>query len=188
MAPTVLGCNFYPEPIFAHEWRDAATCDILGAFLQVDNPDYVLMRLDSIFAEYMVKVAPLLYCKYVTTDAKGKPVLYVQLEKAVYGMMKSALLFYWKLVAGLLSLGYTINPYDPCMANKMINGQKMTILWHVDNLFMGHWDPAVITDLLQWLLNRYSTAYKNLNVTRSHRHDYLGINIDSLQRARLKLI
>jgi hypothetical protein len=61
--------------------------------LQVDNPDYVLMHLDGVLAELMVKVAPLLYRKYVTTNAKGKPVLYVQLEKAVSDMMKSALLF-----------------------------------------------------------------------------------------------
>jgi hypothetical protein len=34
-------------------------------------------------------------------------------------MMKSALLFFRKLVPDLLSLGYTINPYDPCDANKI---------------------------------------------------------------------
>jgi hypothetical protein len=64
------------------------------------------------------------------------------------------------------------------MANKMINRQQMTICWHVDDLFMGHWDPAIITDLLQWLSNRYSTADKKQNVNRGHRHDYFGMNID----------
>ena len=52
------------------------------------------MRLDGILAELMVTIAPNIYRKYITTNAKGKPVLYVQLEKALYGMMKSALLFY----------------------------------------------------------------------------------------------
>ena len=75
----------------------------------------------------MVQVALSLYCKYVTTNAKGKAVLYIQLEKAVYGMMKSALLFYRKLVADHTSLGYEINPYDPCVAIKIINGKQMTI-------------------------------------------------------------
>jgi hypothetical protein len=46
------------------------------------------MRLDGILAELMVQVAPSLYRKYITSNAKGKPSLYVQLEKAVYGMMK----------------------------------------------------------------------------------------------------
>jgi hypothetical protein len=50
-------------------------CDIPGAFLQADNPDYVLMQLDGILAELTVQVAPSLYRKYVTTNAKGKAVL-----------------------------------------------------------------------------------------------------------------
>ena len=67
------------------------------------------MQLDGILAELMVKVAPSLYCKFVTTNTKGKPSLYVQLEKAVYGMMKSTLLFYRKLVAAhLLALRLTL--------------------------------------------------------------------------------
>jgi hypothetical protein len=136
-----------------HENRDVATCNIPGAFLQENNPEYVLMRLNRILAELMVQVAPSLYQKYVTSNAKGKPILYVQLEKAVYGMMKSALLFYRKLVADLKSLGYKINPYDPCIANKTINGKQMTICWHVDDLFVGHKDPTVVTNLLRWLAN-----------------------------------
>jgi hypothetical protein len=65
----------------------------------------------------------------------------------------------------------------------------MTICWHADKLFMGHCNPVVIMDLLQWLSNCYSTADKKEKRARGHRHDYLGINIlISLQRARLKLI
>ena len=121
-APTVTSeAIFIQSTIYANENRNVATCDIPGAFLQADNPDFVLMRLDGILAELMVKVAPKMYRKFVTTNAKGKLVLYVQLEKAVYGMIKSALLFYHKLVADLLSLGFEINPYDPCVANKIIN-------------------------------------------------------------------
>ena len=93
--------------------------------------------------------------KYVTNNAKGKSVLYVKLEKAVYGMMKSALLFYHKLVADLISLGYTINPYDPCVANKEINGFQMTICWHVDDIIIGHKDPTVVSTLLKWLADQY---------------------------------
>jgi hypothetical protein len=178
-APTVTSeAIFIQATVYAHEKRDVATCDIPGAFLQADNPDYVLMRLDGILAELMVKVAPSLYRKYITTNAKGKSVLYVKLEKAVYGMMKSALLFYRKLVADLISLGYTINPYDPCVANKIINGLQMTICWHVDDLFIGHKDPAVVASLLNWLARRYDTDDKKLNTTRGYFHDYLGMNID----------
>ena len=27
-----------------------------------------------------------------------------------------------------------MNPYDACVANKMINGKQFTIVWHVDDL------------------------------------------------------
>ena len=103
---------------------------------------------------------------------------YVQLEKAVYGMMKSALLFYQKLVADLTSLGYVTNPYDLCVANKMINGKQMTICWRVDDLTIGHVESSVVSTFLTWLASRYDTADKKLNVTRGSRHDYLGMNID----------
>jgi hypothetical protein len=86
-APAVtLEAIFIQCTIFAHEQLDVASCDIPGAFKQVDNPDFLLMHLDGILAELMVKVTPKLYRKYITTNAKQKPVLFVQLEKAVYGI------------------------------------------------------------------------------------------------------
>jgi len=75
-APTVTSeAIFIQSTIYANENRDVATCDIPGAFLQADNPDFVLMRLDGILAELMVKVAPKMYRKFVTTNAKGKQML-----------------------------------------------------------------------------------------------------------------
>jgi hypothetical protein len=109
------------------------------------------MRLNGTLAELMVKIALSMCHKFVTTNAKGKPVLYGQLEKVVNGMMKSALLFYRKIVADLKSIGFEVNPCDPCVANKIINGKQMTISWHVDDLFLGHADPAIVAQLLTWL-------------------------------------
>ena len=69
---------------------------------------------------------------YIDIDGNGKKVLYVRLKKCLYGYIKSALLFYRKLWSDLASLGFKANPYDPCVANRMINGKQMTICWHVD--------------------------------------------------------
>ena len=93
-------------------------------------------------------------------------------------MMKSALLFYRKLVADLTSIGYTINPHDPCVANKDINGKQMTICWHVDDLLLGHEDPQVVTDFLTWLAARYNTPDKKLTAKRGLHHDCFGMTID----------
>jgi hypothetical protein len=107
----------------------------------------VLMRLDGVLAELMVTIAPNIYQKYITTNANGEPILYVQLEKALQGVVNSALLFYCKLVVDLCSIGFILNPYNPCIANKMVNGQQMTIWWLVDNFLISHKDYQAISNI-----------------------------------------
>ncbi len=70
----------------------------------------------------MVQLNPKLYRKYVITNSKGEPMLYVKLNKALYRLLKSALLFYKKLVAEMESMEFKLNPYDPCVANCMVKG------------------------------------------------------------------
>ncbi len=101
--------------IDAHNNRNVATLDIPSAFLRALNDDStVLMLLEGTLAELMVKVAPRIYRKYVTIGKSGKKLLYVQMHKALYGMLKSALLFYKKFVSDLESIGFTTNPYNCC--------------------------------------------------------------------------
>ena len=58
----------------------------------------------------------------------------MRVQKALYQMLKSALLFYQKLRDDLDQDGLPVNPYDPCVANKQINGDQMMDVWHVDDL------------------------------------------------------
>ena len=51
-------------------------------------------------AELLVQVDEKLYSKYLCTE-KGKSVMYVQLQKALYGTLSAALLF-WKDLSGRL--------------------------------------------------------------------------------------
>ena len=53
-------------------------------------------------------------------------------------MMKSALLFYRKLIKELKEMGFEINPYDPCVANKIVDEMQMTVRWHVNDLMISH--------------------------------------------------
>ena len=50
-------------------------------------------------------------------------------------------MFYEQLVVDMRGKGFGINPYDPCVANKMIGDKKMTAYWHVDDLKVSHVDP-----------------------------------------------
>ena len=81
----------------------------------------------------MVMDDPALYQPFVSYYT-WKPVLYVRLQKALYDCLKGALLFYEKLVGYLEAYGFKINPYDSCMASKIIGGKQLTLCWHVDNL------------------------------------------------------
>ena len=85
------------------------------------------MLLRGRLAEMMVRIDPPLYRKYVTYLAKVKPMLYVRLSKALYGMLKAALFFCKRLRFDLEEMGFVINPYDLCVANMMVNGAQITV-------------------------------------------------------------
>ena len=91
------------------------------------------MMLRGELREIMVQVDPKLYRPFVSLDRKGTPVLYVQLFKSMYGLLRSALLFYRKLKKEFIEYGFIMNPYDPCVANKDTPAGQMTVVWHVDD-------------------------------------------------------
>jgi hypothetical protein len=145
-SPTISNESvFLTSVVDAHERRDVACYGIPGAFLHANSDEDITMVLKGRLAELMVQVAPNLYRKFVTVDKRNTPILYVKIQKALYGLFRSALLFYKKLVGDLESNGFVLNPYDPCVANKTINGTQMTVCWHVDDLKVSHVDPGEVT-------------------------------------------
>jgi hypothetical protein len=62
--------------------------------------------------------------------------------------MKSALLFYQKLVSELRLMGFIINPYNPCVANKIVDRNQLALRWHVDDLVISHVDMSAINEFL----------------------------------------
>jgi hypothetical protein len=122
-----------------------------GAFLTANMDEEVYMFMMGCLAELMVQTAPEIYRKYITVGSDNKPILYVKLQKALYGCLRSALLFYLKLVEDLESGWFEINPYDPCVANKIVNKKKITITWHVDDLKLFHVSNDEVTNTIEWL-------------------------------------
>jgi hypothetical protein len=80
------------------------------------------------------------YRKYVFLNKKGETVLYVKLLNALYGILKAVLLFYKKLIKDLMGIGFKLNLYDPCVANKVRKGKQMTLCWHVDDMKVSHFE------------------------------------------------
>ena len=80
--------------IDAHEEREVVTLDIPGAFLHADLDEEVVMLLRGQLADLMVEVDRELYGPYLRKTKKGESILYVRMLKAMYGLLRSALLFY----------------------------------------------------------------------------------------------
>jgi hypothetical protein len=87
--------------------------------------------------------------------------LYVKLQKALYGLMRAILLFYRKLRKELEDFGFTVNPYDPC-------GKQLTVIWHVDDLMASCGVNFELTKLSCYLANKYGPKLTM--------HDYLGVD------------
>ena len=91
-------------------------------------------------------------------EGDGHTLIYIKMQKALYGLLRSALLFYNKLVANLESDGSVLNPHYSCVANKVVERKQMTVCWHVDDLEVSHSDPAQVTIFREWLSRKYVVA------------------------------
>jgi hypothetical protein len=52
-------------------------------------------------------------------------------------------------------LDFIFNPYDPCVANKKVQGSQQTIVFHVDNLKSSHKSKSVNGKFEKWLNSMY---------------------------------
>ena len=78
--------------IDAVEDRHVVVADVTGAYLNANMDDLVLIRLSGDDVDMMCKANPD-YKKFVTKN-NGRRTLFLQLKKALYGCVKSALLWY----------------------------------------------------------------------------------------------
>ena len=74
-------------------------------------------------------------------------------------------------------MGFTINTYDWCIVNNIINGSQCTIVWHVHDLKLSHKDPKVIDKIIASLDDEYGKTGK-MTVRRGKIHEYLGMTLD----------
>ena len=160
--------------IDAHENRDVAVFDVPGAYLNAYMPDdkFLLIKFSDKFVDIMCDVNPEL-----VEDVRienGKKVLYLRIVKALYGCIESALLWYNLFLDKLTKLGFKVNEYDRCVANKMINGKQCTIVWYVDDVKVSYIDEIVISDIITYMQKEFG----NLTITRGKKHQYLGMDIE----------
>ena len=87
--------------IDAHKEHDTMTVNIPNAFIQTDMPkpkegeERVIMKITGVLVDMLVQLKPELYGPYVVYE-DGRKVLYVQVLKAICGMLQALLLWYKK--------------------------------------------------------------------------------------------
>jgi hypothetical protein len=133
--------------IDAKQRRDVMTADIPNAFVQTPLGakavgERITMKIRGPLVDMLEELSPEVYSKFVVYEGPKKTkVLYVVMIMALYGMLQSSLLYYKKFRKDIESIGFRVNPYDPCVANRMVNGKQHTVTWHVDDLKSSHVDP-----------------------------------------------
>ena len=190
-SPTVsLYAIILTAMVDAIEDRYVVTTDIPGAFLQCDLPDDeepIYIKFTGSMVDILKKIDPKLYGRCTVTTKKGKRILYAKANKAIYGTLKAALLFWKKLSDQLIKWDFETNDYDPCTMNKMVNGKQLTIIWHVDDLKISHVEESVVEDVLKELELKFGGPNGKLSTTRGKTHNYLGMTLDYSRKNMVQL-
>jgi hypothetical protein len=133
--------------IDAEEGRDVAVVDIPSAVTQmrVENENVIaFIKIGRVLVDILVEIAPAVYKPFVSRNKKGVKQLLVQCQNAIYDTSVASLLYYLKFVKSLTDIEFAFNPYDPCVANNTIEGQQMTICFHVDDCKLIHCKKKVM--------------------------------------------
>jgi hypothetical protein len=159
--------------IAAAEGRQVCAVDIGGAYLNADRTsdagDEIIMELEPMLVGILAKVAPEIK-PYV--DGKGR--LLVKLSKAMYGTLDAAKIWYEKLTGVLRSMGFVPNSTDPCVYNKIVNGQQCTIVIYVDDLLITCIGGPAITEVVAQLESAFEGDIKS---SRDKDLSYLGMHL-----------
>ena len=116
-----------------YEDRKVGTFNVSGEYLQTDLPkdNIMLSLLEGKFVDIMCDITP----EYNQNNRfkDGSKTLYVLILKAIYGMIESDLMCYWLYVSVLKDMGFQLNSYEMCVANKNMYRKYCTIDWYVDD-------------------------------------------------------
>ena len=170
-SPTVATASLFTILALAgHEHRHAMTLDIGGAYLNASMPEGkpVYVRLDPLIAA-ILGMLDATYIEFIQHDGS----VIVRLDRALYGCVESAVLWYNNLKTTLEDDGFIINKYDICVFNKTINGKQVTVLFHVDDILATSVLQSLLIQTYTMLLDKYHEEKQ----TTGNVHSFLGMEL-----------
>ena len=152
--------------------------------MQADMDELVHVKLEGELAELLMKVD--LTYETILTHEGNKPIIYAELDKALYGTLQVVLLFWKKIQKSCIEKhGFKANRYDSCVVNKDIAGQQCTIGWHVDDIKISHCDAEIAENIVGLLDKEYGKEAP-LVVTWGKVHEYLRMTVDFSEEGKVK--
>jgi hypothetical protein len=145
--------------------------DVGGAFLcaPIDDGQEVFMSLGLELAENALESMPHL-AEFLTRDGK----IIAKVDKAMYGLIQSAKLWYKELTRYLVSKGFRVCSTDECVLTKRMNdGEHLVVLLYVDDiLVLGKADRD-----RKWVKEILEEKYEKISMDEGNRLTYLGMTI-----------
>jgi hypothetical protein len=92
------------------------------------------MKIREPLVDMLLELSQETYAAFVVYKGNNKGLYYVVMGKALYGMLRSSLHYHKKFRKDIESIGFKVDPYDPCVANCMVHGKEHTVTWHVDDI------------------------------------------------------
>jgi hypothetical protein len=122
--------------------------DVEGAYLNALLKRTIYMKFNKFEAEILCKINPY-YLQFID------PIdgcLYVKLDKALYGCIESAKLFYELLKDVMEQYGFQVHPYDECVYYfENSNGARIIVGSHVDDLIITSNNEEVLEHFVKYL-------------------------------------
>ena len=177
---SVLSC----AAIAAAEHRHVMTVDVKGAFLHADikaTGVIVHVQLDKVMTQFLLELDPS-YAEFVRDDGT----CVVQLDKALYGTIEAAKLWYDNVSARLRADGFVQNPYDQCVFNKVnANGVQITVVLYVDDMMVSCEDSLELDTFSAMLRAHYGGD--QITEHRGEVLDFLGMTFDFTTAGKVRV-
>jgi hypothetical protein len=156
--------------IAAKENMKVVTLDIKGAYLNASMKEKVYMKLSKELTSIFLAMNG---CEKFKEFVSSDGCLNVELLKALYGCIESALLWFMELRDFLLKIGFVINPADPCVFVRATKDGKsqVIIVIYVDDLIISCIHESEIDGIIKDLTDKFV----ELTIKRGNVHFYLGM-------------
>ena len=75
--------------------------------------------------------------------------------------------------------GFVMNPYEPCLWNKVVKKHQLSLLFHIDNIVTSDKKNEIVTLFIRKVKAEYGKLeLEALKICRGLVHEYLGQTVD----------